>query len=275
MQEHIYIKLQKFTEDKNIQITEYGIKASSIDIDLIPSHEKPNQIRDEIPTLNRFGYMKFEWDEFCKEFVDYAKVNGGPVLEIGPAYGWVTHKALEQDITVIAADISKQHLEVLIKDAPSDKLDKLYVYHGFFPDEIELPRESLSAVLASRILHFLEGEDIEKGLDKIHSWLKPNGKFFCSNCSIHHYSVNEKMLNIYKERKSKGDKWPGLIRNQRELAPEHAPYVEDLFHPFDIEIFENILPKHGFKIEKIKLFDYPSDIYSNNIGHIGFIATKI
>jgi ubiquinone/menaquinone biosynthesis C-methylase UbiE len=194
------IKLQEFTDDKdNLQITEFGIKANSIDINLIPHHEKPDQIRDEIPTLNKFGYMKFEWDEFCREFVEHAKLNNDPVLEIGPAYGWVTHRALEEGITIIAADISKQHLEVLLKDAPQDKLDNLYIYHGSFPDEIELPRESLGAVLASRILHFLEGEEIEKGLDKIHSWLKPQGKFFCSNCSIHHYSVNEKMLSIYKE----------------------------------------------------------------------------
>ena len=34
------------------------IPASSIDIESLPIHKKPKQVRDEIPTLNRFGYMK-------------------------------------------------------------------------------------------------------------------------------------------------------------------------------------------------------------------------
>ena len=244
-----------------------------MDLHNIPDYEKPRQIRDEIPTLNRFGFMKFEWDGFCKEFVDYAKKNNNmPVLEIGPAYGWVTHRALERDIEIIALDISTRHLEILLKEAPRAKLDKLYLYPGSFPDEVEFPEESLSAVLASRILHFLRGNEIEAGLDKIYRWLKKGGKLFCSNCSIYHYTVKEKMLALFKEREKNGDKWPGTVVSEQGFETG----IEDFFHPFDISVFERVLPEHGFKIDKIKLFDYPSDIYSeNNEGHVGFIATKI
>ena len=162
MQERVQTKLQKFANNENINITEFGILADSIDMSVIVTHTIPKQIRDEIPTLNRFGYMKFEWDEFCKEFVEYAKKSQDLVLEIGPAYGWVTHRALEQDIKIIAADISKEHLEILLKGAPADKLGNLYVYLGAFPNEIELPKESLGSILASRILHFLEGDQIDE-----------------------------------------------------------------------------------------------------------------
>lgn len=261
-------KLKEFAGEDAI-ITELGIAATSINIDALPEHKKPEQIRDEIPTLNQFGYMKFEWDEFCKEFVDYAKGATKPVLEIAPAYGWVTHRALEQDVEIIAADISKEHLEILLRDAPRNKLNKLHIYHGKFPDEMNFPAESLSAVLASRLFHFLKVEEIEKGLEKINKWLEPKGKFICSNCSIYHYTVNQEMLDNYTEGEKLGDKWCGRTKSQIQNSES-----DDLFYPFDISVFERLLPEYGFKIEKIKLFDYPSDIYSKKQGHVGFVATK-
>ena len=83
-------------------------------------------------------------------------------------------------------------------------------------------------------------------------------------------------MSAFKEKENAGEKWPGVITNQRTSSPMHAPYVQNYLNVFDIKQWEDLLPKHGFKIEKIKLFDYPSDIYSeNNEGHIGFVATKI
>ena len=141
---------------------------------------------------------------------------------------------------------------------------------------MDFPKESLGVVLASRVFHFLDGDTIEKGIDKIHNWLETGGKFICTNCSIYHYSVKDKWLSAFKEKENAGEKWPGVITNQRTSSPMHAPYVQNYLNVFDIKQWEDLLPKHGFKIEKIKLFDYPSDIYSeNNEGHIGFVATKI
>jgi ubiquinone/menaquinone biosynthesis C-methylase UbiE len=258
------------------QVTEFGVLASSIDISKVPVHAKPKQVRDELITMNQYGYMKFEWDEFGKDFAQFAKDTQKPVLEIGTAYGWLTHRILETGKTIIAADISKEHLEVLLRDAPQDKLDNLFLYQASFPEQINFPKESLGAVLASRIFHFLRGEEIEVGIDKIHNWLEPNGRFVCTNCSIYHYSVKDQWLSTFKDREQKGDKWPGVITNQRESSPTHAPHVQDYLNIFDIKQFEELLPKHGFEIEKIKLFDYPSDIYSeNNEGHIGFVARKV
>jgi len=258
------------------KITEFGVLASSIDMSKIPVHKKPQQVRDELITMNQYGYMKFEWDEFGKDFANLAMMTNKPVLEIGPAYGWLTHRILEMNKTIIAADISKEHLEVLLREAPQNKLDNLFLYNASFPKEIDFPKESLGVVLASRVFHFLSGSTIEEGIDKIYKWLEPNGKFICTNCSIYHYSVKDQWLSVFKEREKAGDKWPGVITNQRKSSPIHALYVQDYLNVFDIKQWEDLLPKHNFKIEKLKLFDYPSDIYSeHNEGHIGFIATKI
>lgn len=126
MAKQISTKKDYFLNDKE-EITEFGVKASSIDMSKIPTHDKPKQIRDELITMNQYGYMKFEWDEFGKDFANLAKETNKPVLEIGTAYGWLTHRILEMDKTIIAADISKKHLEVLLREAPQDKLDKLFM----------------------------------------------------------------------------------------------------------------------------------------------------
>jgi 2-polyprenyl-3-methyl-5-hydroxy-6-metoxy-1,4-benzoquinol methylase len=256
--------------------TEFGILASTVDMSEIPVHAKPQQIRDELVTMNQYGYMKFEWDEFGKDFANITKLADKPVLEIGPAYGWVTHRILEMNKKIIALDVSKEHLEVLLREAPQDKLDKLFIYHASFPEDVDFPKNSLSAVLASRVFHFFTGETIKRGLDKIYDWLEPNGKFVCTNLSIYHYSVKNQWLAIFKDRERQGVQWAGEIKNQRKSSPIHAPYVQDYLNVFDIKQWEDLLPEHGFKIEKIKLFDYPSDIYSENReGHIGFVARKV
>jgi polyketide synthase PksJ len=271
MQKQDLKKLSLFTSSQGVMIA-----ANSIDIDSLPDHKKPEQVRDEIPTFNKFGYMKFEFEEFSKYFVDYAKEAKYPVLEIGSAYGWVTHKALEVGATIIALDISAEHLEVLLKDAPKDKINNLSVVQGAFPNDINFSVNSFDAILASRIFHFLEGEDIEKGLNKAHDWLVDGGKLICTNCSIYHSSVKNQMLKIFETRIAEGDEWPGTVRSHEEQDPVHKDYSGDFLNVFYKEQLEKLLPRHGFVIEKIEYFDYPSDPWPDNgKGHIGFIARKI
>jgi SAM-dependent methyltransferase len=262
--------------DNRETITEFGVLASSVDISKVPVHKKPEKVRDELVTMNQYGYMKSEWDEFGKDFAQFAKETVKPVLEIGTAYGWMTHRILEMDKTIVAADISKEHLEVLLRDAPQDKLDNLFLCNASFPENIDFPSESFGAVLASRIFHFLTPDDADLGLAKIHHWLEPNGRFICTNLSMYHYSIKNQWSSIFKEREESGDRWPGIITNQKESSPTHAPHVPDYLNIFTIKQLERLLPIHGFEIEKIKLFDYPSDTYSENSeGHLGFIARKV
>jgi len=255
--------------------SDFGIRASDIDISNLPVHIKPEQIRDEIPTLNKTGYMKFEFEHFSKSFVEYARAAQRPVLEIGTAYGWVTHKVLETGATIVAADICQEHLEVLLKETKEEHLDKLYVYRGAFPEELAFKPKSFDAIFMSRILHFLKGEEVERGLKKIHSWLAPKGKFIATNCSIYHSSVKKNMHKIFEERIALKHQWPGLVTKE-DFDKVHENYSPSFLNTFYKEQLEELMPKHGFKIETIEYFDYPSDPWPDEgKGHIGFIASKI
>jgi len=269
------LQRQKEFNKSDLIITDLGIKANSLNIAAIPVHKKPEQVRDEIPTLNQYGYMKSEFEYFSNSFIEFAKGAKKPVLEIGPAYGWLTHRVLETGATIIAADISKEHLEVLVKDAPKEYLDNLYIYQGAFPGEVEFKEESFDSIMASRILHFLDGPTLEQGLDRLHSWLVPNGKLIATNCSIYHSSVKEKMSKTFKERIANKEEWPGMA-TQKDFDSVHDDYSSHFLNCFYMEQLEELLPKHGFKIEQINYFDYPSDPWPDEgKGHIGFVATKV
>lgn len=260
---------------ESIAKDDFGIPAEKVVGNIELKNIVPDQIRDEIPTLNRMGYMKIDLDEFSKEFINYAASTKDYVLELGCAYGFVVQNVLENNGKIIACDLSSEHLEILITGSPKEKLNNLYVYPGSFPDEIEIPNESLGAVLTSRMFHFLNGEKIENGLKKIYSWLKPGGKLFFIVVSPYNVAIKEGFLPIYQQRVKDGDKWPGVIENQWEINPAHKEHVEPYLHVFDIPQLEELLPKYGFKIDKIKLFDFPNEVDGEDNGHVGFVATKI
>lgn len=253
--------------------TPYGFLADSINQE-VKVNEIREQLRDEVPTLNRMGYMKLDLDNYAIDFVNYAASVKGLVVDLGCAYGRVVHKVLEFGGKIIANDLSAEHLLILLQNTPKEYLSNLYIYPGSFPEEVSLPNGSIDAVYTSRMFHFLNGNLIEDGLKKIHSWLTPSGKLFFIVVTPYNSAIKDRFLYVYQERAKKGEKWPGVIENQWEINPLHKEYVEPYLHVFDQPELEQIVENNGFKIEKISLFDYPNDVDSEGKGHIGFIATK-
>ncbi len=274
LKEKEIFKLKDFIE-KNEKPYEFGYPARLFDIGRLSEHTMPERVKDEVPTMNKYGFMKFEYEEYNKSFIEFASNLQKPALEIGSAYGWLAKKAVEKDINYIASDVSTDHLEFLLKNTPKEKISNLTIYPAEFPKEIDFPKKSIGAVFIGRVLHFLRGELIEEGLRKIHDWLEDDGKLFCTNCSIYHYTVRDEIISSYKKKFAKGIKWPGILHNLREAAPMNAAYVGDFINVFDIPQLEALLPEVGFEIEKISLFDYPNDTDSGGKGHVGFVAKKI
>jgi SAM-dependent methyltransferase len=255
--------------------TEIGIPASKIDIKNIEEVGELTQFRDEIVVSNKFGYMKTSTDEYTDMFINDAISIDAPVLEIGTAYGYVVQKILKAGGRITALDIGERNLEILLKQTPSGYLENLHVYPAAFPDDAHFEDNTFSAVLASRVLHFLDGKNIEIGLDKIHKWLKPNGKFYFTAVSVEHETFREAISPLYKSNVEKGMKWRGEIEDQHIYAPQHAEYVPKFIHAFDVEGLSEVLPQHGFEVEKISLFNYLNDTTAGNTGHVGFAARKV
>ena len=266
--------LSKFIDTLNQSVqTKFGVDASTINIDSIEKIITPEQIRDEIPTLNEYGYMKIELDEFAAEFIEYAGQASLPLLELGSAYGYTAHKILEKGAKLVANDLSYEHLAILLKGVKPQYLQNLTIKAGAFP-EIDFPNNSFGAVLTSRMMHFLSPQEASAGFSKIHNWLVPGGKLFFIVITPYHFTLRDKFLPIYNKRVLANESWPGRVEHNKQLAGDLAPDVPDSILVFDVEELKLLLPQYGFKVDKIKRFDYKIND-SDGKGHVGLVATKI
>ncbi len=120
-----------------------------------------------IKTANRRGYMVTDLDFPTQKFIEFAKSLESPVLEIGCAYGFVTHLLLNENVKVIANDIDKTHLDSILRHTPAHLNHLLKTVQGFFPADLDFPDHSLGCVLASRVCHFLTGDQLEEGFKNL------------------------------------------------------------------------------------------------------------
>ena len=131
-----------------------------------------------ISTLNKMGYMLAKPETLNQAFIDFAGIAEAPVLDIGCAYGVATIPTLEKGATVIANDLDEQHLTLLVSQVPVSSLHRLRLKPGRMPEDLDFPEESLSAILASRVLNFIHPTKLEECFHLIFRWLKKGGQFF-------------------------------------------------------------------------------------------------
>ncbi len=254
--------------------TEYGYKASLLDYLGVENISIPARINDEIPTLNQHGFMKQDLDEYSQRFVERTS-QVDMSIDIGCTYGFVCKQIIDLGNKVVAFDLEEKHLKVLGASINERKRENLYLMRGDFPKDFQYRDKIFGSVLASRIMHFLRRDDFIIGLNRIHKSLIDGGKFFFTSVTPYHSAIRGGFLKIYEERKARGDEWPGEIENQWKINPKHMKFVHPFLHVFDIEDLKNIVNKYGFRIDSIKLFDYPNDTDSQGKGHVGFEATKV
>ena len=110
--------------------------------------------------------MTTSFSPIVVKFIEHAKTAKKPLLDIGSAFGIATHPSLQVGSTVIACVIFRKHLEILASTTPKDTLNRLILHNLSFPLETNYSNNSLSGILISLVLHFLDGETIELGLKK-------------------------------------------------------------------------------------------------------------
>src|SRR5215831_20947314 len=86
-----------------------------------------------IPTDNAMGIMTEEPSPAAEALIELAGGAGGPLLEIGAAYGNATLPALRAGGTVIANDLSASQLGVLASAASGDDRKRLVLMPARFP----------------------------------------------------------------------------------------------------------------------------------------------
>lgn len=229
-----------------------------------------------VKTLNKTGFMTTRLDPFSRKFVEFAKNSPGPSLEIGSAYGIATLPILKKGLPVIANDLSAHHLKILKKRVPKKFQKNLTLLAGRFPDNLKLAKNSVGSILACRIVHFLDGPTIRRGLKKMHSWLKPGGKIFIVGETVY-VGTLQKHAPLYEKKIKQGITWPGHVHNCHELVPDLKNIIPDFFHALDVKILKRELKRAGFIIEKSHTFGrpyFPKRIRLDGRESVGIIGRK-
>ena len=230
-----------------------------------------------IVTLNQMGYMLSRPEKYIQAFIDFSAYAPGPVLDIGAAYGLATLPALEKGAYVIANDLDERHLQILKSKVPPSQLDRLELKPGRMPNEVDFEENSLGAVLASRVLTFVQPEELELSLKKIFKWLTPGGKFFFLVATP--YMGNfRKFIPTYQKRKAEGQQWPGFLEDIPFCAPERACDLPQFINLLDEDAFRQSLIKAGFVIEEMgyspAIEEHPQDMKLDGREQIGAITLK-
>jgi SAM-dependent methyltransferase len=165
-----------------------------------------------VATLNGTGFMFEVRDRFADAFIEDAgrlgRQAGRPVLEVGCAYGVSTLPALEAGARITASDLEPRHLEILRSKVPPHLLDNVEFVAGALP-HMEFPAGKYGAILCSRVLHFLAGEDLDASVRKMAGWLAPGGRLYLVADTP--YGIWRRKIPEFEAAKAKGERWPGMM----------------------------------------------------------------
>ena len=189
-------------------------------------------------TVNNMGFSVSKPDLCMQDFVYFCKQTQQPVLDLGAAYGTATHAALKQGGHVIAVDLDAHHLQVLKERAPKEHLHKLETVQDSILN-LTYENESIGAILASRVLHFLKPEDFESIVQRLYNWLSVEGEIFVSVATPFSKFYTE-FIPVFEKRREEGHKWPGRLDNLSELSSPYLKNMPDFMHLFDLDILKDM-----------------------------------
>ena len=226
-----------------------------------------------IPTLNKTGWMTEGLDDYSEDFARYAGTADGPVLDIGCAYGVATLKALENGATVVASDIEPRHLEILERRVPAEFKNRLATRTAVLPD-CDFEPGRFAAILASRVLHFLNGAQIELTVRRMADWLKPGGRLYLV-ADTPYTGPWYVHADAYEQKKAAGDPWPGYVDDYVGLLPEGTDPEghPDFINPLDPDILARVCTEAGLTIISAEFLAGSTPRAKGN-EHAGAIAQK-
>ncbi len=230
-----------------------------------------------VPTANGMGWSTTVLNEVSELFVADCRQHQGTVLDIGAGLGVATLAALEAGARVIANDADMGHLRA-IQERSGGFADKLQLQEGRFPYKFKLDADSLDAVHASHVFHFLTGRQLQIGADSIHWWLKPGGRLFAV-AATPYFGPFAGFASTYEEGLKKGEAWPGWVENTRTIT-EHRlmSQVPKSIHLLDDRILSRTFIDAGFEIERCWMFrrhDLPASVHYDGRESVGLVARKI
>jgi SAM-dependent methyltransferase len=213
-------------------------------------------VKSMVPTLNGTGFMFEVRDGYAEEWIHYSGRIPDPVLEIGCAYGVSTIPALEAGARVVACDMEPQHLAILADRVTPSLRPNLTCVAGALPD-VDFEEGRYGALLCSRVLHFLSGEEIDASLAKMARWLKPGGRLYLVADTP--YGIWRNFIPTFEANRRAGQRWPGHMVGLHNYLPtpgiqkhiDKPPFMNLL----DPELLARMCAEVGLRVKRATYID--------------------
>ena len=228
-------------------------------------------------TGNGMGWSSELAHEINLSFATFSASCVLPVLDIGAGFGAASLAALNAGASVIANDIDQEALNAITARVDDASRSLLKLQCGVFPSGISFPPQTLGAIHASNVLHFLHPSDLAMGIRHMFDWLAPGGKVFVMVNST--YGENFKgYVPLFLKRKSAGELWPGWVENLRaHCSHPSLQYIPNRLHLFDAETLARAFAEVGFKIEVATEFRrsyLPESLWNDGRENVMLIGRK-
>lgn len=238
--------------------------------------DRPERHR-RIPTRNQTGWASNQLNEVSELFVQFCKQVDRPVLDIGAAFGAATLPALAAGATVIANDLDPTHLEEIARQSLPEHRLRLVLLPGRFPRHLRFLENSLGAIHASNVFHFLTGAQLEQGLASIAHWLCPGGRLFVQS-STPFQEPFKGFVPEFLSRRRRGDPFPGWIDDTRRVS-EHRKLdqIPKSLNLLDDQTLRRHAEAAGLRVEQAYLYrrrDLPASLFLDGRESLAFVASK-
>lgn len=230
-----------------------------------------------IPTRNQTGWASNQLNEVSERFVAHCRSVSLPVLDIGAAFGLASLAALDAGATVIANDLEPAHLSEIASAVPPAHAARLILIPGRFPRQLRFAANSLSAVHASNVFHFLAGPQLELGLSSIAHWLAPGGRLFVQAATPWQKPF-QAFVPVFEARQALRAPWPGWMENTKEYSSHRRlSQIPPSLHLLDSQTLRHAAEAAGLAVEDAWLYrrrDLPASLFLDGRECAGLIAGK-
>ena len=204
-----------------------------------------------------------------------------PALDVGAASGAASEAAWRAGAWVIANDLDAAPLQDLERrvrqEGSAAEWARLAVKPGRFPREPHFEPESLGAVHACNVFHFLTGNQLALGARKAARWLRPGGKLFVQAATPYQVPF-EAFLAEYERRVARGEKWPGWVEKIGAYSKHRLlGQMPRSIHLLDDRVLERVCSDAGLEVERAWLYrreDLPESLHLDGRESVGVVARK-
>ncbi|MGI9280564.1 MAG: class I SAM-dependent methyltransferase [Endozoicomonas sp.] len=224
-----------------------------------------NPVPDFAPTEHASGFTFGSVNPLINDWIQCW--NGvHPLLDIGCGNCLNAIKGIESGANVIATEVHEDSLEKIRKSfAQQERLSFMQLK---LPAPFPFAEQSLSGILCSEVLHFLDHDELTQSVRSLHQALVPNGKVavtaLCEDFAPYQ-ALGFKDLKI-KQRETSPDRLMALQHpldwfeksaarfsdpNTQYLIELHRAHVPAFMNFFNPEQLAGLFEKEGFIIERI------------------------